>query len=91
MPNQKTLVSTLQLKNIGHQVVKIFVKPLAGSPLFQQNGGTIELQAGVSIEVEDSRLDKAQIQSLANKKLIFTTPYQRQIVLVIPPGSGSHA
>lgn len=87
--NNKTLVNTIQVKNLKSQICPLFVKPLAGSPIYKPEGGQANIQGFATLEAEDSRFDKAQLEQLRRNGIVDTTNLTRTITLTIIGGSGT--
>lgn len=87
--NNKTFVNTIQVKNLKSQVCPLFVKPLANSPIYNPAGGQANIQGFATLEAEDSRFDKAQLEQLRRNRVVDTTSLTRQVTLTIIGGSGT--
>jgi hypothetical protein len=85
----KTLVNTIQVKNLTGQVITVFITPLANSPIFNPAGGHVRIQGNATLEAEDSRYDKAQLEQMRRLRQIDTTNLTRSINLLVIGGSGT--
>lgn len=81
------IVTTLEIKNITNQLITLYVRPLSGSPFFLPAGGQAQIKGQASFVAEDSRFDRAQVQSLRKKKVIETQTVDRVVTVTDATGS----
>jgi len=84
-----TLIPVITIKNISKQLIPINIKPFLNSPIYKKSG-TQNIAPGVSISVEDNRVDLRQINKLADLKLISYERTQKRVE-VTPSGGSSGA
>jgi hypothetical protein len=85
-----TFVDTVEVKNIGNQMVILNIKAVKSSSIFDKNGGNIQLVRNAIVEAEDNRFDLRQLAQMRKLGKIQTTNFSRQIeVTGSITGSGS--
>jgi hypothetical protein len=82
-----TIVNTIKVTNISHQLVKVIVKAsTTTSPIFIPSG-LIAIQPRGVVEAEENRFDLQQLITMSNLKVISFERLKR--IETIPPSTGS--
>lgn len=85
-----TIYEVVNIQNISKQLVPVSVKEAPGSesPFFQPFG-QIRLYPGMQFTVEEDRIDLAELEEIAKKKLITYRRFQQLVGHTTTGGGGS--
>lgn len=85
---QTTIVPVVEIKNISSQTIPLNVKKYLPSKIFNAQGGVQNLGPGITIIVEDNRVDLRQLNKLSTLKLITVTTFKKKIPVESDRGTG---